>query len=264
MSAQLEAQIERISFDIERQKNLLKKLESKKSVLQRQLNAGRDPIARLPFEVSSEIFLQCLAPPFDKPQPHAHLVPTLLLNICHAWTDIALSTPALWASISIVFPRARGFENLLGLWFLRAGNHSLRVSLAGALDWLVAESIWRHAAQLENLAISFDAASRDDLLQEDSYDFLGDIPSELPELPRLRELEIVGREDIGCTGVSLHDLLHSAPNLVELRIHKVSFVEWYAEPPNLVLPYLRVFAYRGAFDPVHRLVLRPRAANTHV
>jgi hypothetical protein len=36
---------------------MLKKLEHDKSLVQRQLNTVRDPVACLPFEISSEIFL---------------------------------------------------------------------------------------------------------------------------------------------------------------------------------------------------------------
>ncbi|KAJ7657481.1 hypothetical protein B0H17DRAFT_870855, partial [Mycena rosella] len=65
--------------------------------------AVRDPVSRLPLEISSEIFIQCL-PSTSNPQPGARDIPMLLLNICNAWTDIALSTPALWEAIHIQFP----------------------------------------------------------------------------------------------------------------------------------------------------------------
>ncbi|KAJ7457970.1 hypothetical protein B0H11DRAFT_203694 [Mycena galericulata] len=61
-----------------------------------------DPIGRLPFEISSEIFVQCIP---SRPKPGAHHFPMVLLNICRAWTVIALSTPQLWDSIDVVFPR---------------------------------------------------------------------------------------------------------------------------------------------------------------
>ncbi|KAJ7860494.1 hypothetical protein B0H13DRAFT_1549274, partial [Mycena leptocephala] len=54
-----------------------------------------------PLELSSEIFLYCLPP---RPKPAAHNVPMLLLKICSTWTSIALSTPALWAAMELVFP----------------------------------------------------------------------------------------------------------------------------------------------------------------
>ncbi|KAJ7328970.1 hypothetical protein DFH08DRAFT_654486, partial [Mycena albidolilacea] len=93
--------IAKIDTEIELQKEPLKKLERDKSLAQRQLNAARDPVARLSLEISSEIFVQTLAP---FPEPGALHAPMLLRNICNAWSDIALSTPELWAAIHINFP----------------------------------------------------------------------------------------------------------------------------------------------------------------
>ncbi|KAJ7649923.1 hypothetical protein FB45DRAFT_730999, partial [Roridomyces roridus] len=132
----MEAQIEQICLKIERQKDVLRKLESSKSLLQQQLNALRDPIARLPVEIASEIFLECIPPPSPSdnargyPRPQAHHAPLMLLNICRSWTEIALSTPALWASVDIVLPRTPGFQELLEMWFRRAGNRPLQISFA--------------------------------------------------------------------------------------------------------------------------------------
>ena len=54
----------------------------------------------LPIELWSEIFLHCL--PADA---HSRLrltdAPLVLLRVCGAWSNIALSTPRLWSSISI-------------------------------------------------------------------------------------------------------------------------------------------------------------------
>ncbi|KAJ6456622.1 hypothetical protein C8R47DRAFT_187658 [Mycena vitilis] len=76
----------------------MRQLVISKSAAQRQLNAIRDPVAHLPFELSSEIFLHCL-PQRRKPEPST--APMLLLSICNNWTDIALSisisrTPTSW------------------------------------------------------------------------------------------------------------------------------------------------------------------------
>ncbi|KAJ7509529.1 hypothetical protein B0H11DRAFT_1251758 [Mycena galericulata] len=103
---ELEARIEKLSAEIARQKELLTDLEKSKSLVQRQLNAVREPMARLPLEISSEIFVRCL-PPF--PQHGIQHFPMLFLNICNAWTDIALTIPALWSAIRIVSPRAEEF-----------------------------------------------------------------------------------------------------------------------------------------------------------
>ncbi|KAJ6483846.1 hypothetical protein C8R47DRAFT_936623, partial [Mycena vitilis] len=93
--------IAKLSTEIDIQKELLKRLEHDKSLVQRDLNAVVDPVARLPPEISSEIFLQSL-PSLPEPTARDHS-PVLLLIICSIWTDIALSTPALWADIYLVF-----------------------------------------------------------------------------------------------------------------------------------------------------------------
>ncbi|KAJ6510728.1 hypothetical protein C8R45DRAFT_892247 [Mycena sanguinolenta] len=104
MSAEaLRARIVKLDSEIGGKTDLkvLKQLRQDKSLAQRQLNAILDPVERLPLEISSEIFLETF------PTPEARYVaPMLLLRICSAWTTIALSTPALWASIYIVFPSA--------------------------------------------------------------------------------------------------------------------------------------------------------------
>ncbi|KAJ6482996.1 hypothetical protein DFH09DRAFT_990945, partial [Mycena vulgaris] len=98
---ELELRIDNLSTEIDRQKEVLKHLESSRSATQRQLNTIRDPMARLPLEVSSEIFMQSLP---ARPGPQASDAPLLFLNICNAWVDIALSTPALWAAIHVDKP----------------------------------------------------------------------------------------------------------------------------------------------------------------
>ncbi|KAJ7831520.1 hypothetical protein B0H14DRAFT_2280725, partial [Mycena olivaceomarginata] len=52
-----------------------------------------DPIQRLPVEISSAIFVYCL-PEFPRPSPG--FAPMIFLHVCHAWSSIAVSTPALW------------------------------------------------------------------------------------------------------------------------------------------------------------------------
>lgn len=131
-------------------RKLLKKLEPEKSLVQKQLNAILHPVLRLPLEISSEIFIQSLPP--SHPEPGAHHVPMLLLNVCNAWTTIALSTPTLWAGIHIVFPCARGLKEVLPTWLHRAQRRPLSISLEGKMERGVADVIWEHG-QLKNLQI---------------------------------------------------------------------------------------------------------------
>ncbi|KAJ6558226.1 hypothetical protein B0H19DRAFT_1261757 [Mycena capillaripes] len=185
---ELQARIAKLSAEIDLQKDVLKKLEQDKSLIQRQLNTVLDPVARLPFEISSEIFLQCL--PLSLFPPNPNDVPILLLNVCSAWTDIAFSTPGLWTAIKITLPRAHGFEDSLQAWLRRAANHPLSISLIGpeTFDRSVMGIIWEHGQQLQHLEMSFEEEDeRDDYGTDDRIDFLGGQSREpLPLLETLR------------------------------------------------------------------------------
>ncbi|KAJ7641705.1 hypothetical protein FB45DRAFT_900830 [Roridomyces roridus] len=217
MSAQdIQAQIDIISQDIEQQKQVLKKLEWDRSLLQCQLNAVRDPITRLPLEIASEIFVHCL-PPYPNPYTGR-----FLLNICNAWTRIAQSTPALWTTIYFA-PGADGFEKLLGKWFQYAGNHPLNVHASGTLDSAVTETILRHSHHLARLELS--SGTQNDVYEEDEtldVELLGGV---LPEpLPVLRALAIRGAENTRFWSFPFLQLLRLSPNLTELELKDIEFV----------------------------------------
>ncbi|KAJ7762027.1 hypothetical protein DFH07DRAFT_918081 [Mycena maculata] len=167
MSAEeLQARIEEISVDIERQKESLRNLESSKSLLQRQLNSILDPVARLPLEISSEIFVRCLP---SLPEAGAVDIPMLLLNICNSWSRIAISTPALWVAIRVESPRATGLRKGLQIWLQRARHRPLSLSFGGCFDDEVATVVRQHTQQLKNLEVY-----HDDPNQVDDVDpFLG-------------------------------------------------------------------------------------------
>ncbi|KAJ7664373.1 hypothetical protein DFH06DRAFT_919843, partial [Mycena polygramma] len=93
---ELQARIEQLSAEIEQQKEVLKQLEHNRIDAKRRLNGMRDPMARLPLELSSEIFLQCLPLEQYSRKPDVATSPMLFMSVCNAWTAIALSTPALW------------------------------------------------------------------------------------------------------------------------------------------------------------------------
>ncbi|KAJ7449988.1 hypothetical protein B0H11DRAFT_323287 [Mycena galericulata] len=214
---ELQARIKKISADIEQQKKILNDLERSKRLAERQLNAVRDPVAQLPLEISSEIFLQSL-PPLS--EPRAHHIPMLLLNVCSAWTDIALSTPALWASIHIGFPRAQGFPELLCTWLQRARNRPLSVSLSGTLDEEVAAIVWRHNQQIRHLTICQENGEDDDEIS----DLIGGLTP--GPLPLLEALAIHGSTDPGDArqefpNFQILQLLRLAPNLVECIFENV-------------------------------------------
>ncbi|KAJ6542073.1 hypothetical protein DFH09DRAFT_1041417, partial [Mycena vulgaris] len=230
---QLEARIQELSADTDRQREVLRKPEHSESAVQRQLNEFRDPLARLPFDISSDIFIQCLPP---RPHPGAHHAPMLLLNICNAWTEIAITTPALWAAIHVVFPRANGFHEVLGTWLKRARSHSLSISLHGNFDDAVATIVRQHTEHLKRLEILADG--------ENGFTSITPLPSleafTLGSLPSL---------DYGYstfTDSQIVEFLRQTPNLVEWTLVTVCISEVSGAPPGLVLPSLRHLSFGTA------------------
>jgi hypothetical protein len=148
---ELHEHILKLSTKINLKQEIVRKLERDKSLLQQQLNTILDPVARLPLKISSEIFLQSLPAVAELRGSHA---PMLLLNICNTWTNIALSTLALWMAINIIFPCAKGFHKVLPNCLQRAGIHPLLISLRGQYcDRGITSAIWRRSQQLKHLDI---------------------------------------------------------------------------------------------------------------
>ncbi|KAJ6558236.1 hypothetical protein B0H19DRAFT_1376709 [Mycena capillaripes] len=243
--SELRARIEKLSIEIDVQTEVLKHLEREKSLAQRQLNDVLDPIARLPLEISSEIFLHSLPP---LPDPDACHVPHLLLNICNTWADIALSTPSLWTAIKITFPCASGFEASLQAWLQRAGNRPLSISLRGPgrFDEGIMCIIWRHGQQLKHLEICYDKEEEEDSDEddyEDRMEFFGDSsPGPLPLLETLKIRELIALKDEQVySGREFMHLLRVAPNLIECIFEDVYLMyDTNSEPDEiLVLPALR-------------------------
>ncbi|KAJ6510719.1 hypothetical protein C8R45DRAFT_1161623 [Mycena sanguinolenta] len=255
MSAQeLRQRIAELSDQIDLHKKLLKGLERDKILVQRQLNGVLDPIAGLPLEISSGIFLQSL-PPF--PIPGASHVPMLLLNICSTWSTIARSTPDLWKGIQIEFPCTEDLRELLPIWFQRARNRPLSVLLRGDLSGRCNPSVFavirRHGARLKHLELLFDKWADDD--EDVQY---GIKPFEMfgyttPEPFLLLEtLRINGLPSTHPTYPQLHQELfvtshilqplRLAPNIVECIFDSIPLVpdpRETSESVRLVLPTLR-------------------------
>ncbi|KAJ7453628.1 hypothetical protein B0H11DRAFT_2288133 [Mycena galericulata] len=240
----LQARIAKISTDIELQKAVLKNLEHSKILLQRQLNSVRDPVARLPLEISSEIFIQCL-PPLPLP-PGPHQIPMILLNICRAWTDIALSTPALWTTSFISCPCTEDFQRLLKTWLQRSRQLPSSVRLSGHFEEGAAPIIQLFGQQLKHLEVYYEK----DEFNGGYIDVLGGASA--GPLPLLETLTIRSSPEPKpqYRGPQLLQLLRLAPNLAECTfgcntqpVYSVSAVQ---EP--LVLPNLRRLIFGDDVD----------------
>ena len=89
------------------------------------------PIRRLPPELLSEIFHNCLPQNYDGEAAHkAVMLPS---HVCQHWRDVALSTPTLWTNI-VLRVTDKNFESRVALvttWFSRSGGSPLSFTLKG-------------------------------------------------------------------------------------------------------------------------------------
>ncbi|KAF7361285.1 F-box domain-containing protein [Mycena sanguinolenta] len=252
----LQARITEISSEIALQEKLLQRLRHEKSLVQRELNEAVDPIARLPLEISSQIFLQCLAP-FDEHKLGARHAPLLLLSICNSWSTIALSTPGLWSAIPIYISCPRGSTQLLQTWRRRAGNHPLSISLLGNfrnVTYCIPDIIWRLAGRLKRLAITQDEDGFGQCgCDPDGYSEIADLfgnaaPKPLPllETLKVRGTTIAAGFRIG----QILQLLRLAPNVVHCMFDGMALYHFHDLPSErLRLPLLRTLKYGSGSEP---------------
>ncbi|KAJ7876570.1 hypothetical protein B0H13DRAFT_2055059 [Mycena leptocephala] len=242
---ELQARIVKISADIDLQKEVLKQLEKDKSAAQRQLNAVQDPlVARFPLEISSKIFLECIPLP---PVPGARFAPMLLLNVCHSWTTIALSTGALWAAIDIGFSgRPQAKRQILKLWLQRARNYPLSITLYNGLKNGAAPILGRYTKQIKCLG-----------LYDEEFNVRRTTLTDFESFPCLERLAIgaTGNEEDWSLGFSLaHTIrfLGLAQNLVELTLYSFITESDYKTTQKLVLPSLVCLKF-GELPKLHHL-----------
>ncbi|KAJ7784495.1 hypothetical protein B0H16DRAFT_1492711 [Mycena metata] len=215
---ELQARIDAISADIDNQEH--------RSAL---LNSMRDPMERLPLELSSEIFLQCRPPPPHRsPPPLAHTAPMVFMAVCNAWSLIALSTPALWGAV----PADCLSSELLKLWLERAGKHPLSVYFHRPPDDAVFGAFEGYAGQLKHLQICGDPVTR--------RKSLGSLPPCFPSLETLtlRDFADRGHGDVSGWLSKIVELLSRTPNLIECTFDSVNPYDWVAAGTNVVLPNL--------------------------
>jgi hypothetical protein len=124
-----QADISQLDGEIHRLQALLDGLIHKRDALQTYTHlhtALLAPIARLPPETLSEIFLHC------QDEQNLRKTPLFLGSVCSRWRIIALSTPPLWASLTLTIRSAHLQSDvmLVKTWLARAGICPLTIRLA--------------------------------------------------------------------------------------------------------------------------------------
>jgi hypothetical protein len=208
----LRKELAELETSITPQRLLLQELEERKAIVQAEIDAFTFPVLTLPPEITAEIFLQYAFEAQEDDDPFREVL--LLLIICRAWRALALSVPALWATLDVgTLPSYRNapgeMEEIVEAWFSRAGALPLSLTWFGNSEepWSghqINATLSRHAPRLQtlNLHISSVGFSHLDdgipfpLLQRLQLSNLTD-PLNTPlltfrEAPQLRHVELDG------------------------------------------------------------------------
>ncbi|KAK7049104.1 hypothetical protein R3P38DRAFT_1885089 [Favolaschia claudopus] len=214
--AEVQDRIEQLSSTIETVKQLLHDLEEQRIQARRRLNSLRDPMARLPLELQSQIFLDVAHNRGEYvPSMSSGNVPMTFLGVCELWRGIALSTPKLWTTISMTgLPRRTvGYTTLSETWIERAQTLPLSLSLEGRLrplDDNVQELLTRYQHQVRTLTLTVKIEDSGASSIRDEY-FL-DIEGRFSSLEKLT---VLSKQKIYSDGVAeeLLDVMRTAPGL---------------------------------------------------
>ncbi|KAK7000398.1 hypothetical protein R3P38DRAFT_3058258 [Favolaschia claudopus] len=152
----------KLAAAIKAKRTHLRDLISRSRQARHKLNLCVDPMARLPLELQSLIFLRALpVVPLWKPaREHNTLGPMVFLNICRLWRDIALATPKLWCDIIMDLPLGSNYSKLCEVWLRRARTMPLSVGLHGSmiLQQDVLDLLVQYRHQLEHLTLFLSCA----------------------------------------------------------------------------------------------------------
>lgn len=201
------------------------RLEAKHSVtmeMVQKLEALRSPVRRMPTEIMTKVFEQCVQDE-ESQEPDPLRAPLLLCQVCSAWRDLMFSLPCLWRTLKVGFPPATpNWENVMQsrimsmhVWLSHA--KALPISLVlqhpsnSPITWgalmLLDKEILTLGCRIEELSLGFSPLALSSLLTF----------TQSP-LPRLRHLELHNSNPLPSNDNPPPLSLHDAPNLRSLSI----------------------------------------------
>ncbi|KAJ6602836.1 hypothetical protein DFH09DRAFT_1355027 [Mycena vulgaris] len=107
-------------------------LSAERASCETLLDTYKYPLLHLPNEIISEIFLNFLPSPPERPPAVGPLSPSFLAQICRKWRDIAFSTPSMWSALQLNLDRRdlRGQQlYFLQTWLERSKDCLLSIAL---------------------------------------------------------------------------------------------------------------------------------------
>ncbi|KAJ7778784.1 hypothetical protein DFH07DRAFT_765988 [Mycena maculata] len=252
-TADLRRRLVQLDAAIVAQKRALAELQRDRETVQCQLDASSTfPALQLPVEITIEIFTLCL-PTIEQLREDKRLsmseklksdAPTLFLGVCRAWRDIALSIPALWATLSLRFhtidddvaAQVGRVEDFIERWLNRAAHRPLSIAfyaectLAPFTKERMRDIIHRYAHRIQDLELEWSRYEMD-ALQLHSAVF-----------PLLQRATL---GDIWEDGHGAHDtvpLFTNAPQLRDFHLTRDGLFSHY------ILPSLQLTRFDGDID----------------
>ncbi|KAJ6561476.1 hypothetical protein DFH09DRAFT_1035731 [Mycena vulgaris] len=222
--------------DIAHYRSLLDNLLTKRDDAQHQLDSIVYPVLMLPPEITSEIFLQCLPTSqndLGRPTVNPREPPMLLTHVCSKWKEIAISTPALWATM--VFNGRLGAD-VLETWLDRARALPLSLKLRIDRDLedditsAISDTLIEHSGRIRSLEV------------EICVHQLGEIENAYGgwSFPLLQKLTIwvLDADDYDLWGGPSYQIFKNAPLL-----RQASFND--APPSSIALPWRQLTKFSG-------------------
>ncbi|KAJ7486724.1 hypothetical protein FB451DRAFT_1126977 [Mycena latifolia] len=217
---QIQAHLVPHSVEASRLEALILELSTQRDKILHYIDAHQallSPVRQMPREIVEEIFLACL-PTHRNAVMSAKEAPLVLARVCSPWRTIALTTPALWASLHLPLEYIcdHSLYSPVAKWLQLSGQCPLSLSLVGWRDlerWQAGDPDRRDAV-IEDLARSSDRWHRIELR------FGAD--KSLLRLPHVYTPKLVAAK-ITCNGAELlQTRLLTTPSLreVTLRIPK--------------------------------------------
>ncbi|KAG1747974.1 uncharacterized protein EDB91DRAFT_52462 [Suillus paluster] len=215
-------------------KNLHQQLVEKKDRITQSMNAYKglaSPLWRLPTEVLSQVFDQCI-PNVDCLYPSRLEAPMLLTEICRRWREVAVGLPSLWCRLCVVddgdWQRAAVFYES---WLKRSRGCPLSLAFdcfANNLTGL--RNLFQpYLNQISSLSVYFLEGTD----QTSNLLLLQDLPK---DLPALQEVNIFIEIDLAISILSIAQSISRLPST--LRSLKVTGLLFDVEEFSSLHPVL--------------------------
>jgi hypothetical protein len=212
-----------------------------------QLDGARYPVLTLPCEITSHIFIHCLASdqqPEKELTPSLNRAPLLLLQVCTEWRSIAISTPQLWDHIHLDFEAfpllatcksaAPAVAASVEAWFSRASQRPLSLAIVGSelgneklVTSVVCAVLPLYTSKIRRLSLQLRLKDFKRILDIGPFPLLENLTVGLPFVSSLKS-----------PGLNIPGIIANAP-----RLRHLSFLKHVSPSSCLELPWKQLTTF---------------------